>query len=516
MTAQARARTDEKHTVAAASKGGPVVFSLVNNAVLHDVRVMKEAHGLNAAGYRVRLFGRLLPDQAERLEVEGMPVRRLTCFDPNNDLSPEHERTTLELFGPVAPLLRKKLGALRAAQAQRKTDQATYENAVEAVKANTDRSERAVLNSVKEAARLRYVAGLEREREVYREESFFLNYFIYAARFLALDHDERPDVIHAHDLHPLAGAVGLAARTGARVVFDAHEIETERAPPLSPDRKQFIDAMERHLLAQVDHIIVCCESAADFYGKRYPGERPTVVMNAPRLDEGRGMTGTDVREMAGVSKETRLVVYTGGVGLEPRGVDKIVLAVALLPEVHMAIVGPRKAAHDDWLKEVVAGTGAADRIHFLNPVPSEALVATIQSGDVGVCAFQDVTLNHRYALPNKVFEMAFAGLPLVVPNFPDMGRFVTGLEIGVTMDESDPVSIAAALRRVLFEPWRFRPDAGKMTRLTEQYAWPVQNARFIEAYSAMFDRPRRLGATPGAHGGDGLLSRLWRGLTGAQ
>lgn len=489
------------------------MFSLVNNAVLHDVRVMKEAHGLNAAGYRVRLFGRLLPDQAPRLDVEGMTVRRFTCFDPDNDLGAEHERATLELFGPVAPLLQRKLSALRQAQAQRKTDQAAYEAAMARVKANTDRAERANLNQVKEESRARYVASLEREREVYREESFFLNYFIYAARFLLLQHDERPDVIHAHDLHPLAAAVGLARKTGARVVFDAHEIETERAPPLPPDRKQFIDAMERHLLAQVDHIIVCCESAADFYDRRYPGERPTVVMNAPRLEEGRGLSGVDVRTMAGVEPGTRLVVYTGGVGLEPRGVDKIVRAVALLPEVHMAIVGPRKAAHDDWLKEIVAQTNAADRIHFLDPVPSEALVATIQSGDVGVCAFQDVTLNHRYALPNKVFEMAFAGLPLVVPNFPDMGRFVTDLEIGVTMDESDPVSIAAALRRVLFEPWRFRPDAGKMKRLTEQYAWPVQNARFVAAYANMIASPQK-GTVGAVSGGRGLLARLWRGLTG--
>lgn len=499
--------------LAAPATSGPVVFSLVNNAVLHDVRVMKEAYGLTAAGYGVRLFGRLLPDAPDRFEQDGMKVWRFACFDSLPTLSPEAEREALAQFGPVAGLLTRKLKALREAQSVRREAQAEYEMRVGAVQANTDRAIRVALNVEKETARLAYVAGLEREREVYREESFFLNYFLYAARFLSLEFDERPDVIHAHDLHPLAGAVGLARRTGARVVFDAHEIETERAPPLSPERKAFIDAMERHLLAQVDHIIVCCESAADFYHQRYRGERPTVVMNAPRKGEGRGKKAPDVRQLAGLPAETRLVVYTGGVGLEPRGVDKIVRAVALLPEVHMVIVGPRKDSHDDWLRGVIAETGAGDRIHMLDPVPSEALVATIGSGDVGVCAFQDVTLNHRYALPNKVFEMAFAGLPLVVPNFPDMGRFVTGLEIGLTMDERDPVSIAGALRRVLFEPWRYRPDGEKMKRLTALYAWPVQNARFVEAYAAMMAGPR-LQTAPAASGG-GWLGGLWRRLSGA-
>lgn len=503
----------DRPSQAAPAASGPVIFSLVNNAVLHDVRVMKEAYGLTEAGYRVRLFGRLLPGAADRFEQDGMKVWRFACFDSLPTLTPEAEREALEQFGPVAGLLTRKLAALREVQAARRADQAEFEMRVEAVRTNTDRAIRAALNAEKETARLAYVASLEREREVYREESFFLNYFFYAAHFLSLKFDERPDVIHAHDLHPLAGAVGLARKTGARVVFDAHEIETERAPPLSPDRKAFIDAMERHLLAQVDHIIVCCESAADFYHKRYKGQRPTVVMNAPRKGEGRGKKAPDVRKLAGLSADTRLVVYTGGVGLEPRGVDKIVRAVALLPEVHMVIVGPRKDSHDDWLRGVIAETGAGDRIHMLDPVPSEALVATIGSGDVGVCAFQDVTLNHRYALPNKVFEMAFAGLPLVVPNFPDMGRFVTGLEIGLTMDERDPVSIAGALRRVLFEPWRYRPDGEKMKRLTALYAWPVQNARFVEAYAAMMAGPRRQ-TVPAASGG-GWLGGLWRRLSGA-
>lgn len=504
----------EPAPAAAPACAGPVVFSLVNNAVVHDVRVMKEAYGLSQAGYRVRLFGRLAPDAPANLEVDGLRIRRFACFDHLATLDPEVEREALDLFGPVAPLLRSKLMTMRRTQAQRESAREAYDAAAHDVQANTDRSRRQVLNAARDVARARFNARLEREREVVRDAGFFLNYFLYAANFLALDFEERPAVIHAHDLHPLAAAVGLARRVGARVVFDAHEIETERAPPLSPERKAFIDAMERHLLAQVDHIIVCCESAADFYHERYRGRRPTVVMNAPRQGEGRGKTAPDVRTLAGLSAETRLVVYTGGVGLEPRGVDKIVRAVALLPEVHMVIVGPRKDSHDDWLRGVIAETGAGDRIHLLDPVPSEALVATIGSGDVGVCAFQDVTLNHRYALPNKVFEMAFAGLPLVVPNFPDMGRFVTGLEIGLTMDERDPVSIASALRRVLFEPARFRPAGEKMKRLAELYAWPVQNARFVEAYAAMMAGPRPLDAPAAANQG-GWLAGLWRRLSGA-
>ena len=42
--------------------------------------------------------------------------------------------------------------------------------------------------------------------------------------------DSAPDVIHANDILALPVAIRAAERTGARVLFDAHEYSTERLP----------------------------------------------------------------------------------------------------------------------------------------------------------------------------------------------------------------------------------------------------------------------------------------------
>jgi glycosyltransferase involved in cell wall biosynthesis len=278
--------------------------------------------------------------------------------------------------------------------------------------------------------------------------------------------------------------VALAKRTGARVVFDAHEIETERTPPLPPERKKFIFSLEEDLFKDTDHVVVCCDSAADFYFDLFRKRRPVLVMNAPdeRYMEIKAPEGQDIRSQSGVSADTPLIVYTGSVGMESRGVDMIVKALAYLPGYHLAIQGPRNPKFDDWLQSVVEQEKCRDRVHFVQPVPQDILVDTLRTGDVGVCAFQDVSLNHRYALPNKIFEMAFAHLPLCLSDLVEMRKFIQRVGNGVTMDETDPKAIARAIAEVYENRSKYRPNHEAMDILRTEYSWTMQASRLRDMY----------------------------------
>ena len=59
-----------------------------------------------------------------------------------------------------------------------------------------------------------------------------------------------------------------------------------------------------------------------------------------------------------------------------------------------------------------------------------------------------MSLNHRYSLPNKLFEYLAVGVPLVVSDNPEISRFTTEHGIGEVCDPSDPRSIAAAVLRL--------------------------------------------------------------------
>lgn len=321
-----------------------------------------------------------------------------------------------------------------------------------------------------------------------KQNLHFCRYGLYAINlsreFLAL----KPAIIHVHDLPPLLAAVVLGKETGAKMIVDAHEIETERVPPLPPERKSFIDRLERELFTQTDQIITCCDSSADFYAERFFARKPQVVLNAPDFaEQEQSQTGPNVRQVLGISDDTPLIVYTGGVGREARGLDKVAAALRKLPSAHLVILGARNSRNDAWLVAIAEAEGAAQRIHMLPSVPAEQVVAWIRSADVGVCPIQDASLSYRYSMPNKLFEMAFAGLPLVVSDVPEMGKFVGKLGIGVTVDQTNPSAIAAGIRYVLSERDKFVPSDEARKVLSEVYSWPAQITKLLATYDDLLN-----------------------------
>jgi len=108
----------------------------------------------------------------------------------------------------------------------------------------------------------------------------FVRYWRAAARAVSA---ERWDVLHAHDLDGLVGAV-LAHRRGARLVYDAHElfalIVGHRLGALA-ERASW--ALERRLVRQVDLVITDGPARARVLRRGHGLASPLVIANtAPR------------------------------------------------------------------------------------------------------------------------------------------------------------------------------------------------------------------------------------------
>lgn len=462
-----------------------VVFSLVANAGTSDGRVMKQALALKDAGYDVWLYGRLVEGSLAAETVEGVNVRRLDYFRVES-ASWSTRRLALSVFGRQSEFIDRVTQELYRLTTDHSELTSSVTKAREAILGNNDKRRKHSLKSDYNNIRERMIK-VSKELKDIREQNFYYKYYLFAQNLLCEKLETIPDIIHAHDLMALPGAVALAKRTGARVVFDAHEIETERTPPLPPEKKKFIFTLEEDLFKKTDQVVVCCDSAADFYFELFRKRRPVLVMNAPdeRYLGTKAPEGQDVRSQSGVPADTPLIVYTGSVGLEARGVDMIVKALRYLPGYHLAIQGPRNPRFDDWLRSVVEQENCQDRVHFLRPVPQDILIDTLRTGDVGVCAFQDVSLNHRYALPNKVFEMAFAGLPLCLSDLVEMRKFIKRVGNGVTMDETDPKAIATAIKEVYENRSKYQPKAQAWDILRNEYSWTVQAKRLRDMYLEM-------------------------------
>lgn len=515
----------------------PRVAMIVNNPcirhpMIRDARVIREAEALAAAGFEVRVFCRTWRDaDVPPLEVingvayarfgtaapsrSGRPTAnapasaaapaRLVAFpspsaaapvEPMPGLDPiepqqESPEPTAEadekrsLLSPVRRGFRSVLKALR--RAKRATRRRLRE-----VKRATRRSirdaKRATRRSVREARRAlrqqsrqlvnlgprkllrRWMAPTRRCRQVEAE---------VLSPLLAFG----PEIVHAHDLDTLPAAAQAASALGARLVYDAHEIEIDRMPPRPWLHRLQIRSLEKRFIEQADAFVTVSAGLLRHYGGEYRVRRPLVLYNTPAFSAADRATG-DVRSDCGIGPDTWLGVYVGAVG-PGRGVETLLEGLARVPGAHLAMVGSRRPQWDELIDRMAAGLGLDGRLHRLPAVPPQHVVSYIASADFGIYTMQDTCLNHRYAMPNKIFEMTFAGLPIVGPDLPGIRAYIDEAGVGFCVDPDDPEAIAAGIRRMAAEWRQFRPGEVKLRQLAAEYGWAHQAAGLVALYRAL-------------------------------
>ncbi|SNY96751.1 glycosyltransferase [Halomonas sp. hl-4] len=522
-----------------------IIVSLVSNPGTTDARVMKQARSLARAGHKVYIYGRIAAGFSEYEYInDNIHVYRFECFSENlvkknkieEMLSPagvdvvnlfsSYLNSYFNSINALASLLpernillsklyavndkinnikikRKKL--LKVMNSDYKElcpmlsigffsyRQFDKRKAYNSNKLEFDRLCLEIEEGKEERERLKKKLRCfdkDNNREKYcnkiKEQLYYVRYFFYATNLLDFVGDISPDVIHSHDLHPLLGAVLLSKKTGAKVVYDAHEIEVERVPPLPVEKKSFIDSLERGLFKKIDHIITVCNFAVDFYDERFPGCRPTLVMNSPEINIDKYKNNFfDIKHLTGLNPKDKVIIYVGGIGREARGLDKLILSMAKLEDFYLVILGPRHESNDCWLLNLAKEANVAERIHMLPSVPSDIVVPTIQTADLGVCLIQDVSLSYRYSMPNKLFEMAFAGVPIVVSNLPEMSGFIKELNIGVVVDQANPDDIAIGILKA-YTYKKMHADFSEINKfLEEKYSWHAQEKNLLKVYSML-------------------------------
>jgi glycosyltransferase involved in cell wall biosynthesis len=305
----------------------------------------------------------------------------------------------------------------------------------------------------------------------------------FGAACLPLAESLRPDVIHAHDLVTLSGGAVAAARVGAELVYDAHELETHtNYHSLSTETKRWIARYESVLIRR-SHVVTVCDAIADWLRDEYSIERPLVLLNAPD-DRNAGPVATTVRQALSLGPEVPLVVYVGSVTLD-RGLELAVEALADLPGVHLATVGWRYSETERAMRQVADRAAVADRLHFVEPVRSEDVVGFLKDADASVIPIQNVCLSYAFCFPNKLLESVFAGVPVAVSDLVELRRFVTDHHVGVVMDERTPHTIASALRELLTRRSEYAPSPDKVAELRRRYGWAIQEERLQQLYASL-------------------------------
>jgi glycosyltransferase involved in cell wall biosynthesis len=297
----------------------------------------------------------------------------------------------------------------------------------------------------------------------------------------------RPGVVHAHDAAMLLPGLAGARLTGARLVYDSHELATG-VPYRERFWARFVAAVERVAVPRADAVITVSDGIADRLRELYRlRERPAVVRNVcdlPAPDPS--VAPGALRLLAGVPDGEPLILHQGAAALD-RGCETLVRAVARLDRGHLVFLGDGDPGLAERLSEIARAEAIADRVHLVGSVAPERLLTYTRDADVGVSLLHDTCENHRLALPNKVFEYVAAGVPVLVSDLPEVGGLVAEREVGWRAGPADVASVAGALAQA-FDGAADGALRARVARAASELTWARERTRLLGLYGALAPR----------------------------
>lgn len=285
-------------------------------------------------------------------------------------------------------------------------------------------------------------------------------------------------VVHCHDNTVLPVGVILKFLTNAKVIYDAHELESNKNGSKKLLTKITL-LTERLLWKYIDKFITVSPSIEKWYMQNIGQKSSEIILNSPILEQHIPSHNTTyLRDHFSISKESRIFLYVGAL-VEGRGIDLLIEAFSTRG-LTSSLVFLGSGRLSDELKKIAT---KRDNIYVHDVVPHEQVVSIAQSADVGLCLIQNISLSDYYCLPNKLFEYCFAQIPILASNFPDIAKVVEEYSLG-KCTELEKESIYSAIKE--FENLRKFPkiDSNELYELS----WATQENKLIKLYEEIINK----------------------------
>ena len=114
------------------------------------------------------------------------------------------------------------------------------------------------------------------------------------------------------------------------------------------------------------------------------------------------------------------------------------------------------------------------RVHFLGSIPYSRLMNYTISATIGFSLIEPLSQSYEYALPNKIFEYAAVGLPVIATDLPEMKKAIIENKLGYCVTFGDHIILIKTVEKILKEAveFKYKPN--------DKLFWEAQANNFLE------------------------------------
>jgi glycosyltransferase involved in cell wall biosynthesis len=276
---------------------------------------------------------------------------------------------------------------------------------------------------------------------------------------------QKADVIVSNDLDTLPACALISKWKRIQLNYDSHELFTEVPELIGRERvKRIWERIEKRYVKRVSRFYTVCKPIADIYAKKYNRE-VAVIRNLPLK-----------KELENINKfERPTLIYQGALNLG-RGIELMIDTMNYLPDYDLIIVG--KGDLKSELKHR-AENAKYKNVQLKGFVSFDQLNSLTAKAHIGLSWEEDLGLNYRYALPNKVFDYIQARIPVMVSNLPGLKSILDENRVGELLKSREPKKTATQIEQ-LYEKRHTFDDS--IDNAAKELTWEKEQQKLIDLF----------------------------------
>lgn len=242
----------------------------------------------------------------------------------------------------------------------------------------------------------------------------------------------RPTIIHCNDWLVLPAGLVLKWLVGAKLIYDAHELESE-TQGISENWRQMILRVEKLSWSHVDHFITVSDSIQQWYFQKFGKKPAAVILNSP-VNRAIGLEPSYLRNKFSIPEGSNIFLHIGAL-TSGRGVELCIDTFSRSTDLgYLVFLGYGKL--EPYVREAQRRN---TNIFLHERVPHDQVVEVARTADYGLCLIERASLSDFYSVPNKFLEYAVSGLKLISSSFPDIEKLTNRHKLGHTIEPNADV-----------------------------------------------------------------------------
>lgn len=302
----------------------------------------------------------------------------------------------------------------------------------------------------------------------YLEFNFRLALFLFRRQY---------DAYGAIDLDTALPVCGKACWAGKPFIYDAHEYFPETPEVVRRPAVRWVwQAVERIIVPRTRQAYTVSASIAGLLAAKY--QVPfALIRNMPE----RALPGQGPEPELPFVPDQPFILYQGAVN-EGRGLEQLLQA---MPQVKLPLLICGEGDLLATLKKQVCQSGLSQRVTFAGYVLPEQLAIVTRRAYVGIMLLANTGQSYYYSLANKFFDYIQAGVPQLLPDFPEYRALNQQYQVGLFCD-LDPDHIASTLNQLIADPALHQRLARNCRQARGELCWQQEEKKLLAFYEHLW------------------------------